>query len=187
MKSACAIPRGPCASPVVRADTETALLVLILKALVLGVAVLSIGTLFDQTGTWQTLWNRWDATHYFKLAEDGYIATGRGGSPLSSTRSIRGWSRGSFRLPKLFLAALVVSAVASISGMLFRRLVELDQPAKMARLAVWFLLIFPTAYFLHIGYSESLFLALVLGCLLAARMQSWAVAGLLGALACSPG
>jgi hypothetical protein len=32
-----------------RTDTETALLVLILKALVLGLAVLSIGTLFDQT------------------------------------------------------------------------------------------------------------------------------------------
>src|SRR5688572_31981499 len=61
-----------------RADTETALLVLILKGLVLGVAVLSIGTLFDQTGTWQTLWNRWDATHYLRVAEKGYTASGQG-------------------------------------------------------------------------------------------------------------
>jgi Gpi18-like mannosyltransferase len=84
-----------------------------------------------------------------------------------------------------FAAALLVSGVASIfAGLLFRRLVELDHQVKIARLAVWFLFIFPTAYFLHIGYTESLFLALVLGCLLAARMQSWALAGLLGALAC---
>ncbi|HZJ37688.1 MAG TPA: hypothetical protein VFD18_00830, partial [Chthoniobacterales bacterium] len=48
----------------------------------------------------------------------------------------------------------------------------------------WFLLIFPTAYFLHIAYSESLFLAVVVGSLLAARKQAWAIAGLLGALAC---
>jgi hypothetical protein len=55
----------------------------------------------------------------------------------------------------------------------------------VARSAVWFLLIFPTAYFLHIGYSESLFLALVLGSVLAARTGFWAVAGALGALACA--
>ena len=60
------------------ADTEIALLVLLLKGLVLGVAVLSVGTLFDQKETWQTLWNRWDATHYLSLAEHGYTVTGEG-------------------------------------------------------------------------------------------------------------
>ncbi|MDP9272421.1 MAG: hypothetical protein M3O93_02650, partial [Chloroflexota bacterium] len=42
---------------------------------------------------------------------------------------------------------------------------------------------FPTAYFLHIGYTESLFLALVLGSFLAARHDRWWLAGLLGGLA----
>src|SRR6476661_10595779 len=60
------------------ADTEIAVLVLALKGLVLGVAVLSIGTLFDQKETWETLWNRWDATHYLNLAKDGYVAKGPG-------------------------------------------------------------------------------------------------------------
>ena len=167
-------------------DTEIALLVLLLKGLVLGVAVLSVGTLFDQKETWQTLWNRWDATHYLTLAEHGYTATGEGRFsivfyPLYPwlVRAVAFVSR------NYFGAALLVSGVASLcAGLLFRRLVELDQPAKVAQLSVWFLFIFPTAYFLHIGYAESLFLALVLGCLLAARMQFWAVAGLLGALAC---
>jgi Gpi18-like mannosyltransferase len=49
---------------------------------------------------------------------------------------------------------------------------------------VWFLFIFPTSYFLHIGYTESLFLALALGCFLAARTDRWWLAGLLGALVC---
>src|SRR4051812_1221626 len=60
------------------ADTEMAVLVLALKGLVLGVAVLSIGTLFDQKETWETLWSRWDATHYLNLAKDGYVAKGPG-------------------------------------------------------------------------------------------------------------
>ena len=162
-----------------RADTETALLVLILKALVLGVAVLSVGTLFDQTGTWQTLWNRWDATHYLKLAENGYTAKGEGRYSIVFYPLYPWLVRAvAFVCRNYFWAALLVSGVASIcAGLLFRRVAELDQPAKVARLAVWFLFIFPTAYFLHIGYSESLFLALILGCLLAARMQVWAVAG----------
>jgi hypothetical protein len=168
------------------ADTETALLVLILKALVLVIAVLSVGTLFDQKETWQTLWNRWDATHYLRLAKNGYVAMGEGRNSIVFYPLYPWLVRAvAFVFRNYFAAALVVSGVASVcAGLLLRRLVVLDQPPRVARLAVWFLFIFPTAYFLHIGYSESLFLALVLGSLLAARNQSWAFAGLLGALAC---
>lgn len=170
-----------------RAESETAFLVLALKGLVLYLAVLSIGTLFDQYETWQTLWNRWDATHYLRLAENGY--SGEGDARFSIVfYPLYPWlvRAVAFVCRSYFWAALLVSGGASIcAGLLLRRLVELDQPEKVARLAVWFLLIFPTAYFLHIGYTESLFLALVLGGVLAARMQFWAVAGVLGALACS--
>jgi hypothetical protein len=48
---------------------------------------------------------------------------------------------------------------------------------------VVFLLIFPTAYFLHIGYTESLFLALTCAAFLAARRGHWGRAGLAGGLA----
>lgn len=161
------------------------LLVLALKALVLGVAVLSVGTLFDQKESWQTLWGRWDATHYLRLAEHGYTATGDGRFSIVFYPLYPWLVRGvAFVSRNYFAATLLVSGVASIAAALFlRRLVEMDSPAKMARLAVWFLFIFPTAYFLHIGYSESLFLSLVLSCLLAARKQAWAIAGILGALA----
>jgi Gpi18-like mannosyltransferase len=81
-----------------------------------------------------------------------------------------------------FVAALIVSGIASIVAViLLRRLVELDYPATVAMRSVWFLLIFPTAYFLHIGYSESLFLALALASILAARADRWLLAGVLGA------
>ena len=147
------------------ADSETALLVLSLKGLVLFLAVLGIGTLFDQYDTWSTLWTRWDASHYFTLAENGYAAEGEGRFSIVFYPLYPWLVRAvAFVCRSYFGAALLVSGVASVcAALLFRRLVELDHPAKVARLAVWFLFIFPTAYFLHIGYTESLFLALVLG------------------------
>jgi hypothetical protein len=182
---------SPVALPATRlrwssADTETALLVLVLKGLVLFLAALSIQTLFDQKENWSTLWTRWDASHYLSLAKDGYTGTGDGRFSIVFYPLYPWLVRAvAFVCRSYFGAALLVSGVASIcAALLLRRITELDQPAIVARMTVWFLLIFPTAYFLHIGYTESLFLALVLGCLLAARKQAWAIAGVLGALAC---
>jgi len=168
-----------------RADSETTILILVLKGFVLLLAALSIQTLFDQKESWQTLWTRWDASHYLSLAKDGYVATGDGRFSIVFY-PLYPWLMRAVAVvtQNYFVAALLVSGAASLCvGLLLRRLVELDHTAKVAKQAVWFLFIFPTAYFLHIGYSESLFLALVLGCVLAARKQYWALAGILGALA----
>src|SRR5262249_6051551 len=59
----------------------------------------------------------------------------------------------------------------------------LDFSTAVSRRAAWFLFIFPTSYFLHFGYAESLLLALALGSILAARMGRWADCGITGALA----
>src|SRR3954451_21058571 len=84
-------------------DTEAALLVLLLKAITLILAVVGIGVLFDQYDKWATLWNRWDATHYLNLAENGYVAKGDGRTsivfyPLSPwlVRAVRFFCRNYF-------------------------------------------------------------------------------------------
>jgi hypothetical protein len=83
------------------------------------------------------------------------------------------------------LAAFIVSGLASLAAaLLLRRLALLDGTTAFAERAVWFLLIFPTSYFLHTGYTESLFIALILGAFLGARHERWALAGALDALAC---
>lgn len=168
------------------ADRETALLVIALKALVLVIATLSVGTLFDSKDSWSTLWNRWDASHYLRLAEQGYTAVGEGQFSIVFYPLYPWMVRAvAFVWQNYFAAALLVSGVTSLcAALLLRRLVELDQSAKVAQSTVWYLLIFPTAYFLHIAYSESLFITLVIGCMLAARKRAWALAGTLGALAC---
>jgi len=49
--------------------------------------------------------------------------------------------------------------------------------------AAAFFTVFPTAYFLLVGYTEALFCALAFGAVLAARRQRWLPAGMLGGLA----
>src|SRR3990170_505899 len=63
------------------------------------------------------------------------------------------------------------------------RLVAADCGDRIGSWAAGFLLIFPTAYFLHIGYTESLFLALAFGSMWLARTDRWMAAGLVGGLA----
>jgi hypothetical protein len=48
---------------------------------------------------------------------------------------------------------------------------------------MWYLMVFPTSFFLSAAYGESLFLALSVGAILAGRRGSWWWAGILGGLA----
>jgi hypothetical protein len=128
---------------------------------------------------WLEIWNRWDASHYLQVAQTGYKAKDVLVYPLFP------WLTRFFAQVSgdYLVGALVLSGLASIAAaVLLQRLVQLDYPAPIALRAVWFFLIFPTSYFLHVGYTESLFLALALGCILAARTERWWLAGILGAL-----
>jgi Gpi18-like mannosyltransferase len=132
------------------------------------------------------IWDRWDAVQYLKIAENGYTAAGDDRFlivffPLYPALV----AAGQFIIRDYLLSAFLVTGIASIAaGLTLRSLVRLDFGERTARLAVVFLFIFPTSYFLHIPYTESLFLALVIGSFLAARGRAWALAGILGGLAC---
>ena len=171
-------------------DARVAGLVLAVKALVLLYGVQAflvwknewLGTFYN----WLAIWNRWDAPHYLDLARMGYVSEGVEARWIVFF-PLYPWL---VRVSSLFLrdellAAFFVSGVASVAaGLLLYRLARADgEPEEVARGAVFYLLVFPTAYFLHIGYNESLFLALALGAFLAARSRCWWAAGLLGGLA----
>jgi mannosyltransferase PIG-V len=128
---------------------------------------------------WLEIWNRWDAAHYLQVARTGYNAKDVLVYPLFP------WLTRFFAQVSgdYLTGALMLSGIASVvAAVLLQRLARLDYPAPVALRAAWFFLIFPTSYFLHIGYTESLFLALTFGCLLAARTERWWLAGILGAL-----
>jgi Dolichyl-phosphate-mannose-protein mannosyltransferase len=135
---------------------------------------------------WLEIWNRWDSLRHLRLAESGYTNVGTWkmdivGFPLYP------WLVRLFALifQNYLVSAFIVSGLASVAaGLLLYRLANLDQSDQLALASVWFLLIFPTSYLLHINYNESLFLALTIGCFLAARKERWPLVGVLGALAC---
>jgi hypothetical protein len=164
-------------------------MVLAVKALILlfGAQAYTIATdrLLPSPRGWLEIWNRWDAPHYLDLARAGYVAEGVE-SRWIVFYPLYPWL---VRLAGLLvrdhlIAAFLISALASIAvGLLLYWLARLDEEEEAAQGAVFFLLIFPTAYFLHIGYTESLFLALTIGAFLAARRGLWWAAGLLGFLA----
>lgn len=168
-----------------REDWVVAGWVIAIKILLFALGVKSYPIFWDRylqgPRQWFGIWNYWDAVHYQQIAQFGYAATG----VTKSFYPLFPWSvRLVAYISGNYLAAgFIVSGIASVvAAILLRRLVLLDYPGNIAMRSVWFFLIFPTAYFLHIGYSESLFLALALGCILAARVERWWLAGVLGAL-----
>jgi hypothetical protein len=189
-------------TPVIKEHTESLLLglrqhewrmiglVISIKALLFLFAGQTYQVLQDQRVAgfrgWLEIWNRWDAVNYQKLAEFGYSASGEN-QPLLVFYPLFPWT---VRLFTLFtrdylLSAFIISTLASlVVAIVLLRLVELDYSRALAQRAVWFLFIFPTSYFLHIGYTESLFLMLALSCIYSARKQRWFLAAVFGALTC---
>ncbi len=165
-------------------------LVLIVKLLVLFLGAQSYQVITDkalvQPNGFFGIWKRWDAVHYLDIAQLGYTAAGERRFlivffPLYPALT----AFFNVVIDDYLISAFIVSGIASVAlGLVFRELVKMDYSEKIAQFSVLFLFIFPTAFFLHIPYTESLFLALAVGCFLAARRRSWILVGILGALAC---
>jgi len=188
-----------------RDEVQLGGLTLIVKLAILNFGVFAVTVIAGQElgpglrGILQ-IWNYWDAPHYLDLAVlgygdvdpgvqmiDGYQRAYPGDLPLYIVFfPLFPWLVGAVNalLHEPLVSAFIVSTVASLFvAPLLYRLVRADEGRRVALLSAWFLLVFPTAYFLHIGYTESLFLALVLGSFLAARNDRWWLAGLLGGFA----
>jgi hypothetical protein len=179
------------AAPGSKSDLRVIATVIAIKALLFAFAaqsyqIVSNNRLHGFQGWLGTL-SRWDTVHYMNIAQNGYTASDPDRIQLAffplysmATRAV------AYAVGDYLVSGLLVSTIASIAvALLLFHLVRLDYPRIVAQRAVWFLLIFPTSYFLHFAYSEGLFVALALGSLLAARKRFWMVSGVLGALACS--
>ena len=170
-------------------DARLVALMLALKALVLvyGAQAYVVSSNKSLASVYERLaiWNRWDAPHYLDIASAGYVAEGVEARWIVFYPLYPWLVRAcAFVLRDELVSAFFVSTIASLAaGLLLYRLAELDEQEATARASVFFLFIFPTSYFLHIGYTESLFIALAVGAFLAARLRSWPLAGALGALA----
>ena len=124
---------------------------------------------------------RWDSVWFMAIASDGYGGGAReaffplypllarvAGAPFGST---------------LIGGALASTALLAVALVLLHRLVAMDHGRAVARNAVLVTALFPMSFFFSAVYSESLFLALSVGAVYAARRERWAWAGALGLLA----
>jgi hypothetical protein len=83
-----------------------------------------------------------------------------------------------------FLSALVVSVLACyVALVVVHRLAADLLGPELGRRTTFYLIAFPTGFFLLAGYNESLFIALAVGSMYAMRRRRWWLAGLLAGLA----
>lgn len=136
------------------------------------------------------MWARWDALWYLDIAKHGYwFVPGKRSSvaffPLYPYL-IRGVHR-LIPLPRdagwLLIGIAVSNASLLVALVYFYKLVRLDYDGSTAARAVLYLCVFPTTLFLSAVYSDSLFLALVVGAFYYARTTRWLAAGALAAAA----
>lgn len=142
------------------------------------------------------LWNRanFDGIHYLDIARKGYGVYQQAFFPLYP-RLIRFLS--SYLDQRSLVAGMAISWLSLFLALsFFYKLIRLDWKEKIAERAIFYLLIFPTAFFFSMVYTESLFLFLVLASFYFARKKvplkagsyfartkKWWLAGIFGALA----
>jgi len=127
-------------------------------------------------------WYRWDTIQYLEIADNGY--------DFNHINTV--WPPlypfvikilGFFIKPSI-LSAIISSNVFLISGifLLFLLVTELFNE-KIAKNTIFYLLLFPTTFFLVAPYSESLFLTLSVSVFILIRKKKWLWAGVVSALA----
>jgi hypothetical protein len=130
-----------------------------------------------------TGWDKQDSLWYLQIAQHGYSAHNASGAFYPGYPVLIRLV-GFLCLGHLLLAAFLVSNGALLAALvILYRLTEREYDEAMARRAVLYLCIFPTAFFLFDTYSESVFLLAVVGTLALARSGRWGWAGLTGILA----
>jgi len=128
-------------------------------------------------------WRHWDTPYYLSIAENWYTP---GGPEISFPPlypilvGLLGRVLGGAYLP----AALIISWVSLLGAcILLGQTYQNYTDEETAQRAVRYLLIFPTAFFLLAGYTESLFMVFLLLSWRGAKQGIWWQAGVFGLLA----
>ena len=160
-------------------------LALLVKAALITLTLVEFGAGPDPLTALGRAWDHWDARHYAYLATHGYGAVGDARNliaffplypALISAVSALG-------LPARTSALLISNIAGVVAAILLYEIARVDGRERAAWRAAAFFTVFPTAYFLLVGYTEAVFCALTFGSVLAARHKRWLWAGLLGGLA----
>lgn len=123
------------------------------------------------------VWGHWDAVHYIDIATKGYQGWDMAFFPLYPLliRIVAGFA-GSH-----VIAGLLVSNASFFFGLLFLyKLLEREYDRPVARRAMFYVSIFPSAVFFSAVYTESLFFMLTVASFYYMRSHRWWIAGAIG-------
>jgi hypothetical protein len=138
-------------------------------------------TLMSAANRWGT---RWDSVWFLTIAQHGYPEEGMAHAaffPLYPAL-IRLFTP--IFLGQYWMAALFVANVAMLAALvLLYRLTEHEFGRAPAGRTIFYLVAFPTGFFLTAAYNEGLFIALIVGSVYCMRLGGWWLAGVLGAFA----
>lgn len=129
-------------------------------------------------------WAQWDFVWYRDIALNWYHLY----QPYNNSIAFYPLYPLLIRIFDAFIQNITVSAVvipflfSFLAAILLFELVLIDFDKKVATLSVWFLCIYPTAYFLQSSYTESLFLTFTLSSLYFFRTSQYKYASLGGLL-----
>lgn len=128
-------------------------------------------------------WQRWDTLWYTKIAAQGY-PSGDSSVAFFPLFPMLIHFLAPFVGNNLVAAGMIIANIATLASFILLYSLTADLfDLTVARNAVLFLAVFPTAFFLFAAYPESLFLVLALSSFLAMRSNRWQIAGLAGGLA----
>ncbi|PKM81680.1 MAG: hypothetical protein CVU89_07960 [Firmicutes bacterium HGW-Firmicutes-14] len=122
----------------------------------------------------------YDGGQYTRIAEHGYVEELTVWFPFYPLLiRLLGLLTGNFGL-----AAAVIANISFFAALeLLYRLARLDYGERVSFIAAVTIMVIPAGVFFNVAYSESLFLALILGSFYAARTERWWTAGILGGFA----
>jgi len=129
-------------------------------------------------------WARYDTTWYTKIAYQGYLPNDPSVAFEPGYPTLIHITATVLSINYVLAALLVSNTAGMIFFILLYKLIckERNDPA-LARRTLILLATFPTAYYFVAGYTESVFMALVIGALLSALNRRWWLAGILAACA----
>jgi Gpi18-like mannosyltransferase len=133
-------------------------------------------------------WGRWDAAWYAQIAAHGYsnLPIGPEGQRNLAFYPLYPLVVSIFNvvIRHPLLSTIVVSNLAALAAfILLYRLVDERFGSDTAAKSVLLLAVYPFSFYLSAGYSEALFLLLIVAAMYAAEKQKWWLAGLAGLLA----
>ncbi len=136
--------------------------------------------IFEENG----IWDNWDGQWFLKVAEENYTPEPQSDRDLQSRCFFPLYSMLIFIFGFVFgnyISGLIISTIASLVGIIYLyKLVRWDYGDFISKRTVLYLIIFPTALFFSVIYSEALFFMFTIMAFYYARNRAWWLAGIFG-------